>query len=345
MYTKHLKINTFSKYYISHIYNAEIRGVKMEYRKLISFGKSSFVISLPKAWVNQNKLKKGDLVYLDESGNNLILAKSETKKDDEDKTKVINVDGKDINLITREVNSAYITNYRTIILKGKEIKDRVKELQSIFQSLIALEIMEQSSNSIIAKDFLNMEQVSIEELIRKMDIITRTMIKESTVSIFEDNYENINERDKDVNRLYFLVYRAVLYNMEHLSNSMKRLKMGPTDLLNSHFIAFYLEGVADEARRTARFSRTIKNAKDKSAVSALLQKIDSYFLDTMKAYYDRDIESALRISGTRADINREIDLIDTKGNEACLSNVTARLRRMVSYVHSLGRLIYTVSNY
>ncbi|MEK6938507.1 MAG: phosphate uptake regulator PhoU [Nanoarchaeota archaeon] len=184
----------------------------MEYRKLISFGKSSFVVSMPKSWVNQNKLKKGDLIYLEESGQNLLLSKSDIKKEEENKTKVIAIDGKNINLIAREVNSSYILNFKTIVLKGKEIKDRIKEIQEIFQNLIALEVMEQTANTIVAKDFLNMEQVSVEEIIRKMDIITRTMMKESFGALTSDNYENINQRDKDVNRLYFLLYRTILYN-------------------------------------------------------------------------------------------------------------------------------------
>ncbi|MFH0701423.1 MAG: phosphate uptake regulator PhoU [Candidatus Woesearchaeota archaeon] len=317
----------------------------MEYRKLISFGKSSFVVSLPKSWINQNKMKKGDLIYLEENGQNLLLSKSDAKKEEENKTKIINVDGKDMALIAREVNSAYILNYRTIILKGKEIKDRIKEIQEIFQYLIALEVMEQGTNNIIAKDFLNMEQVSIEELIRKMDIITRTMIKESIESVSVDNYENINDRDKDVNRLYFLVYRTVLYNLEHLSNALKRLKMGPCDLLHSHFIAFYLEGIADETRRTARFARNIKNLKDKTNVTNFLHKIEQYYLDTLKAYYDRDIESALKISSLKTDYNKELDLIEGKSNDFGVLNVASRIRRMISYIHSLGRVIYTGSNY
>jgi phosphate uptake regulator len=34
----------------------------VEFRRLIGFGKSSFVVSLPKNWIEKNKLVKGDLV-------------------------------------------------------------------------------------------------------------------------------------------------------------------------------------------------------------------------------------------------------------------------------------------
>ena len=194
----------------------------MEYRKLISFGKSSFVISLPKAWIRKNKIEKGDLVYLEESGPNLLLSSKENAgKENEEKETVINVDGKTKEWIAREVCSAYILNFRKITFKGKEIRGKVRELQGIIQNLMALEVMEQSTDYIVAKDFLNMDKVSPNELIRKMDVVTRTMIKEARAIFKEENYDNLNERDKDVNRLYFLLYRSVLYNLENPMKAMK----------------------------------------------------------------------------------------------------------------------------
>ena len=67
-------------------------GIKMDYRRLISFGKSSFVVSLPKGWVVQNKLKKGDLIYFEESGPNLVLTSNADTSENKDKEAVINVD-------------------------------------------------------------------------------------------------------------------------------------------------------------------------------------------------------------------------------------------------------------
>jgi len=177
----------------------------MEYRKLISFGKSSFVVSLPKGWVVQNKLKKGDLIYLEESGSNLILTSNASPDSQKEKESIINVDGKGLGLIDREVSSAYIQNNRLITLKGKEIKSKVKELQSTIQNLMALEVIEQTSESIVAKDFLNMDTVSAKELVRKMDIVARAMLIETNVIFEEQNAESIRERDKDVDRLYFFV--------------------------------------------------------------------------------------------------------------------------------------------
>src|SRR3989338_1488403 len=100
----------------------------MEYRKLISFGKSSYVVSLPKTLVIQNKLKKGDLIYFDENGANLILKKNDTSLSNPEKEIVINIDGKSDERLQREVNAAYVLNNRKITLKGNELKRNVKKV-------------------------------------------------------------------------------------------------------------------------------------------------------------------------------------------------------------------------
>ena len=99
----------------------------MEYRKLIAFGKSSYVISLPKAWIRQQKMKKGDLIYLEERENSLLLS-SKIQGSPEPKKITISVDNKKIPQIRREVNAAYIENYREIALVGKQLKQQSAEL-------------------------------------------------------------------------------------------------------------------------------------------------------------------------------------------------------------------------
>ncbi|PIN74194.1 hypothetical protein COV20_01095 [Candidatus Woesearchaeota archaeon CG10_big_fil_rev_8_21_14_0_10_45_16] len=314
----------------------------MEYRKLISFGKNSFVISLPKAWISQNKLEKGDLIYLEEEGQSLRLRIKESEKPVEEKTASIVIDGKSPQAIQREVIATYVQNYPKIILKGNEIKSSVKELQGIIQNLIALEIMEQTSDSIIARDFLNMDTVSVDELLRKMDIVTRTMFKEMCNIFTEDNYENLNDRDTDVNRLYFLLYRAILYNLENPTKAMKNLKMTGKDLLKINFLAFYVEATADEVRRVARFSHKLKitPAKQKQ-LESYFKKMRDLYMDTMKAALAKDIKGALALADHKRSCDRDLkDIEDPKIPE--LNYVVSRLQRMTSLVHNMGRIVYTL---
>jgi len=316
----------------------------MEYRRLISFGKSSFVVSLPKAWINQNKLAKGDLIYLEENGPKLVISKKETDNKNEEREKIIYIDGKSELSIGREVYSTYIQNYPKIVFKGKEIKNKVKELQRVVQSLIALEIMEQRPDSIIAKDFLNMDTVSVEELIRKMDIVTRTMMKEACVIFSEDNYESLNERDRDVNRLYFLFYRTILYNLENPLKSLKNFNLSGLDLMRKKYIGFYIEAIADEVRRTARHARLLDVSTEKQKeITDFLEEIYKFYIQTMKSAYNRDVDLAFQLSEHKKEFDKKLENMEKDiGKIPHLNKVVNRMQRMTSLIHNLGRVLYTM---
>lgn len=282
---------------------------------------------------------------MDGENNNLILQPRRDKTEDEEKEILIDVDGKSLLAISREICSAYILNNRKITLKGKEVKTKVKGIQGAIQGLIALEIMEQSPDSIVAKDFLNMEKVSMEELIRKMDLVTRTMFKEGC-EIFEqkDNYESLSERDKDVNRLYFLLYRAVIYNFENISRMYKNFKLNSLDLLKINFAGYYIEMVADEVRRVARYARQLElGPAERKKLELLLQQALELYTQTMKSYYLKDVSLALEQSEMKGHFQKELtELEKLVPKTPHLNRVLNRLERLVVTVHNLGRLVYTL---
>ena len=107
----------------------------MEYRKLIKFGNSSHIISLPNNWVKKNKLKKGDLIYLEENGNNELVLNSEIKKERiEPKEIVIDLANKDNDEIKREIHSAYINNFNTINLVGRNLNTKEIMIRKIISN-------------------------------------------------------------------------------------------------------------------------------------------------------------------------------------------------------------------
>ena len=75
----------------------------MEFRKLIRFGKNSYVISIPKPWVEKNKLKKGDTIYINENLDGLQINVREKKKISEQiRAIIINTKAKALNQIQTE---------------------------------------------------------------------------------------------------------------------------------------------------------------------------------------------------------------------------------------------------
>ncbi len=313
----------------------------MEYRKIISFGKSSYVISLPKGWVRQHRLKKGDLVYVDETGNSLVLQPRQSEDAQQEKEVAISVNGKPINHIQRELVAAYIDNAKTIVLSGSEIAQKASQIEPIIQNLIALEIMEQSSSRIMAKDFLNMEEISTANLIRKMDMIVKSMMQDSLTVFEQDVYENVNHRDRDVNRLMYLIFRAVRYGMEHQASVMKKFKTDANGLLQTYLVAQYIESIGDEVRRVARYMRQVRLSKSKQEqFLTLLGEVKDNYFNTVKAYYTNDVVLAHTISDRKKYIIEQCDAfyLDNR-NVMYIAYMVDRLKRMISTVHKLGRIV------
>lgn len=314
----------------------------MEYRKLISFGKSSFVISLPKTWVNGNKLKKGDTVFLDERNADLLLSPKEVSLEEEQKEITIEVDGKPVRRIQREVITAYVMHYKTIILVGNEIKDKAKELQEFIQNLVALEIMEQTSRKIVAKDFLNMNDLSTDNIIRKMDIVTRAMLEDCKNMFTDDVYENINHRDNDVNRLRFLMYRIVWFGLNNPTFAIKKFNLSPISLLNLWWLAFNLEAIADNVKRTARYMREVKlDNKEKQVLKNLLEAISEDYNQMMKGYHTKNPEIAHSILQKKEEMLKQCeDFHHRNRNIPFAGYLTDQIKYFITNLYNIGRVVY-----
>ncbi len=315
----------------------------MEYRKLISFGKSSYVVSLPKSWVRQNKLNKGDLIYFEEKDTSLILGAKE-QDSTEDRSCTIVTDEKPLTQLRRELNAAYIENYREIIFRGKDLKEKSEQILPFVRDLIALEVLELDSSKIVTRDFLNMEKVSVIQLVKKMDIIVRSMLKDCAQSFTEKNAENILLRDQDVNRLSFLLYRVIRYGMRNQTRIFKNYSLTPIDLLNSYWATFHLEAIADESKRISRAmqkSAFLSKPKQQEFI-ALVRQAESLYLDMIKAYYENNKEKAFELSNRKVPlvttVNKFYDDVRTAGKD--VSYMVDRFRRLVSSVHEMDRLVY-----
>lgn len=314
----------------------------MEYRKLISFGKSSFVVSLPKSWINQNKLGKGDLIYLEENGQNIVLSGNDANKTIKEKEIIINVNGKSVRRIQREIISAYIKDYKTITLVGDEIKDKAQELQDKIQDLMALEVMEQTSKKIVAKDFLDMNTISIFNLVHKIDVIIRAMIDDCEKMFIENNYGTIAHRDKDINRLSFLIFRTIEYGLNNSSVFYKKQNLEGKNLLYLWWFAFNLEAIGDDIKRIARYMKEVKlDKKHQERFLKLLADAKIAYLNVLKGFYNQDEELAHQVLENKDKVIREIDEYYTELKKVENTGLLIeKLKSIINNTHNLGRVVY-----
>lgn len=291
--------------------------VTIDVRKLISFGKGSFILSMPKGWIEKNNLKKGDFISVSDDGVELILSANQQEKKLDAKEISIEINDKDIGLIKAEIVSSYLNCYDTVNVLFVNNYNEALKIKDIMRNLSGLEIMEQTSTRIVAKNLININEISIKTIIRRMDIITRAMI-EDTILCFRGqcHYGNIHQRDADVNRLYFLGSR-VIKNALKTPRIAKSLLTDPWELHSDALIILRLEKIADRQKRIARFLSTVN--LDRATLAELdnvYTCISEAYNEVMKSYYNQDKKISFQVEVTSTDRTASCDKILEKYSTA-----------------------------
>jgi len=314
----------------------------MEIRKLIKFGKNSHVISIPKRWLEKNKLNKGDIVSLEEGSREIIISPKDAAEKPKSKEITIKIDNKNISQIKREIVSSYIQNFNKINIVGNNLKDLSEEIKSILHMLMAIETVEQTSTKITARDFLDMEKMLIKSVIKKMDITTRDMISDSKEIIDESHNEHIYNRDRDVNRLAYLSRKIIKAAMNN-PRIAKFNEMDNEQLLNAWRSVWHIERIADSTKRISRFFLNMKRKSETYLkIIESYSKIEKVYKETMSAYYTKNEAKAHELAEIKPKIIYECNQIKEKHwKENCVSDVIGTMKSMITDIHSIGRMVYT----
>jgi len=311
----------------------------LEYRKLIKFGKNSFVISLPKNWLNQNKLKKGDLLYVNENDEGLSISSRNNEKK-EFKKITIDTGNKSLKRIHSEIISSYLNNYDEIHLEGDNIKENAVQIKEFLNKLAGLEVIEQTKTKIVVKDLLDKGSISVIKLIRRVDMIIRGMLDDSILSINEDNYESVYQRDHDVNRLVFLLQRILRSCLDVPCINKTEEKMDNFKIIMFFEISVHLERIGDQTKRIARYVIKLKsNDKIKKDLEILYEKIKKLYLDAMKAFYTDNKELTYEVVEEGSKLVDECNVFLKKYPGMNKGMITDYMKRMISSIRYIATAI------
>lgn len=310
----------------------------MDFRRIIAFGKSSHVVSLPKAWLLENKLKKGDLVYLDQDFDKLLITPKEKEDERKEKKAIIHVDGKELRRIKREISSAFVNYNDYIVVEGKELYKNSKGIIKIIQNLIALEIMDQSSDKITARDFLRVEDIKIKDYFHKEDIITRSIFTDLMNTSFTA-YEELIERQNSVRRVYLLLLK-VFKAISKDSMLIKKSDLRFDELFRYYRFNFSIQRIAHSLKVMAESLQNVKDKKVKKQLSEFISFLHEHYKNVMKSVHNLDDKKAYELSMIRDQRAEEINSSNIKRT----LEVNVILERIVWVYFELQEMLHTVYN-
>jgi len=321
----------------------------MDVRKLISFGKGSYVITIPKRWIEKNHLKKGDLISLNDEGYELVVSSSSSASVQNQSEITIECSSKPIEHLKTEIVSAYLNCFDSITILLDKNFSEVTRIKEIIRNLSGLEIMEQTSTKIVAKNLININEISIKNIIRRMDVIARAMMEDAMNSCRgECNYENIYQRDEDVNRLYFLGSRVIKNALKN-PKIAKMLQLEPWQITADKYLLLRLETISDKQKRVARYicsSDLDRNSLE--SIRKIYAEIVEDYNNVMKSYYNQEKQLAIEIESISKKRTKDCDIFLQKYAEKCmntkLKSATTNLVLASKIVENVKSFAVTVRN-
>ena len=140
-------------------------------RTLVKHGGSTLMVSLPKKWLDKQKLGKGDRVHINDFSDRLVLSISEREKDFLETS--IYLKKADYEEIRTILGTLYRNGYQNVFIKFDDPKC-LYFIQLVTKSIFGFEIIKQEEKNCVIKNINKQLIINEEEIISKVVNIIKT---------------------------------------------------------------------------------------------------------------------------------------------------------------------------
>ncbi len=244
-------------------------------RKLIQIANSTHVVSLPKDWLEEYKIKKGDELELHRIKNNIIIKTNNLKQDEI----YLDLTNLHYDLVWRYLITAYRKGTETI--KVRYSPNFIETLQVYIKDLVGMAVINQKDNTIVLKDFFyNYSENDLDNMFHRVFNLVREMSKDILVSVKEKDINSLKDmrhRDFNIGKFTNLCIRILNKNVYQDYNKSLSLY---------RFISV-IEEIGDEYRRIAETYLKDVNDVNKN-ILGIFDDVNNLFDDYYELYYHHD---------------------------------------------------------
>jgi phosphate uptake regulator len=338
----------------------DISDVKenIEFRKVQITGKSSYIISLPKNWIKNNKIKRGDTIaILEEEEGQLRIAKVlETKKKERSAPKIVLDNLSDSELITTILGNYVMGVDNLEIMSKKENMDSPHKKVAVdsLRNLIGFEVISESQNSIKVKNLLEPSDFHLGEVVDRLALVSSSMFKKAMKGIIDMNTVNLKEieaQDDEVDRLYLLIQRLLILGIRDKVIAKKIGLDSSGAAMGWSVVVRSIERIADASMEIAQQIEPLSNFKIPGDIQKLYSKFSEEAItlidEILSAGIQKDTKAAFEIlrkidklCRTRNDI-RKAESEKTVEPKALLllETINCALKQILQYARDYSKVI------
>ena len=296
----------------------------MDQRKIMSLGRSSLVISLPKRWIKLNELERGDYLSLNIQKDRSLVVFPGIKKTREAREITLKVDpAEKKEMLIRRIIACYLNGYFGITLISTDIftAAQQKAIRDIV-GMLYMRILESDARRIYARTLIDESKAPLETAVRRMHAISSSMCHDALESLRNQDAELarvVHGLDNDVDHLCFFLLRLLRGALLD-PDLAQHLGLEPIDCLDYQTLVHRIEYVADHA---VIISKNVIMASGRglwlspSVSESLLnfgnQAFDMYN-EAVRAFFSEDTASS-------NDVIERLDEMETLNQKLALSTV------------------------
>ena len=262
-------------------------------RSLQLTGARTYLVSLPREWIETNGLEAKDEIGIRiDNEKYLLLYPRNPRKQPHKTTTIFETDEVELELLAR-----YVTGFDTMIvcpLNSRKIQDPDKIREEI-RHQIGLEIIRESPSQLEIQ-FIATSVLDLPTLVRKIYALSFSMLDDTISAIFTSDQKiknRIINRYFEVGRVYYFIVRLLQQSLE---DPLAELNLYPIETLNYQLVAYQGEVLGKScqelAARIGKFQESFLTTETESMVREITDKLMQLLDDAINAFLNKDMDKA-----------------------------------------------------
>lgn len=325
----------------------------MEARKIYVSGGSTYVISLPKKWVKKEGLKAGDSVTVTTREGSIIIEPGVKQRAPAIvEILVSNLETPDA--LQHLIIAYYLVGYDTIRVKLDSRKSEYREaLSETLDYLVGAEILEDTGETLTVEVLLDPGKMQTLQVLQRIHVICKSMLADivrGLKSVDAAHLRDILAREKEVDRLYFLVVRQLKSAVRYQQMSERLGINNQRDALGYRIAVKSFERIADHLDNIAQNLAT-GNVKGWEGYGEFAETVGEIYELAARSFFARDKKMAesvfvdvRRLENQRASLSNRLFQKKTSVQDALTKKaVLDSLSRIANYSSDVAEITINMS--
>ena len=333
-----------------------------ETRRVQFTGGSTYIISLPKKWVDQNHIKKGSEVRLhEEEGGTLLITSTDKAIEQPAEEALIRISPKDSSdSVIRKVVSAYLVGYNFIRIKAEKQQQLAPRQRDDIKNfarhmLVGTEIVTDTPLELTLQVLLSYPELSIQSALRRMSIITSSMHKDAITALKKLDYplaQSVITTDNEVDRFTLYIIRQLKTAVQN-PRIIKEIGLtNARDCLGYRLVVKSVERTADHAASIAENILPLKRRLS-TEVTEKIEKLSEIAISMFETAVDALLKQDFNLAESIIEKTTNVALLEKEAvvasqkidieEVANLRLIIESVRRTAEYAADIAEIVLNLT--